>query len=155
MDVPKDLHRVLYVEDDAVSAALVREIFDTLFPSLELVHAATGAEGVRLVREAHPDLVLLDMHLPDMSGLDVLRQLTLIAGAPRVVLLTADKISPDVVKALALGAYEYWTKPINLTQFQEGVKRALAGGPARLPQHLASAIASPSVPSSPGSHWVR
>ncbi|NRF70704.1 response regulator [Aquincola sp. S2] len=133
---------VLYIEDDPVSSSLVEEILLTLHPHLTLLRAATGAEGVRLAREQHPDLVLLDMHLPDTSGLEVIRELNreIAAGAFRIVLLTADRISADVIKALSLGAYEYWAKPINIPQFDRGVRRALSGAPALLPMHLAQAI---------------
>jgi two-component system, cell cycle response regulator DivK len=135
---------VLYIEDDAVSSVLVEDVLRTFHPQLSLLRAATGGEGVRIAREQHPDLVLLDMHLPDTTGLEVIRELNreIAAGAFRVVLLTADRISADVIKALSLGAYEYWGKPINLAQFSHGIRRALRGERAQLPAHLAEAINS-------------
>lgn len=135
---------ILYIEDDPVSSVLVEDVLRTFHPQLSLLRAATGGEGVRLAREQHPDLVLLDMHLPDTSGLEVIRELNreIATGAFRIVLLTADRISTDILKALSLGAYEYWSKPINLAQFSGGIRRALKGERAQLPAHLAEAISA-------------
>ncbi|MET0335578.1 MAG: response regulator, partial [Rhizobacter sp.] len=72
-------------------------------------------------------LVLLDMHLPDTGGLQVVRALNLeISQGLRVALLTADHLSMDILKAMSLGAYEYWVKPISATQLEKGVRRGLA-----------------------------
>ena len=74
-----------------------------------------------------PDVILLDLHLPDISGLEVVRSLSeLIAKRRfRVILLTADTFSIDVVKAMSLGAHEYWVKPISLDRLLTGLARAL------------------------------
>ena len=64
--------KVLYVEDVDVNYVLVEQGL-ARFPGVQLMRAATGHDGVRLVRSEHPDFVLLDMHLPDISGLEVVR----------------------------------------------------------------------------------
>jgi CheY-like chemotaxis protein len=73
---------------------------------------------VVLAQTEHPAIVLLDMNLPDISGLDVVRELSVLISLRdlRVVLLTADSFSIDVVKALSLGAHAYWPKPIDVGQ---------------------------------------
>jgi DNA-binding response OmpR family regulator len=85
-------------------------------------------EGIRLARSEQPDFVLLDMHLPDIGGLEVVRALNeeIAAGKLRVTLLTADSLSMDIVKAMSLGAYDYWVKPLNLAKFEAALKRALS-----------------------------
>ena len=79
------------------------------------------------------------MHLPDFGGLEVVRALSVeISQGLKVALLTADSLSMDIIKAMSLGAYEYWIKPIDIQQLEDGVKRALGGGGAdpkrRLPR---------------------
>jgi two-component system, cell cycle response regulator DivK len=121
---------VLYIEDQEVNLQLVEALLAGM-PGIKLVKARTGAEGVALARSEHPDLVLLDMHLPDFGGLEVVRALSVeISQGLKVALLTADSLSMDIIKAMSLGAYEYWIKPIDIQQLEDGVKRALGGGSA-------------------------
>lgn len=135
------VRKIVYIEDDPVSFVLVESWLEVLFPQVVVRPAETAEIGVRMVRQEKPDLILLDMHLPGASGLDVLRQLNpeVSMQGLRVILLTADAATPDVIKAMSLGAYEYWRKPLNLALFQSGLRRALTGAPpdsaCRLP-HL-------------------
>jgi CheY-like chemotaxis protein len=126
---------VLYIEDQEVNALLVEAQLAATLPNVRLIKASTGTEGVRLVRSEHPDLVLLDMHLPDLGGLEVVRALTLeISEGLKVALLTADHLSMDILKAMSLGAYEDWVEPISSTQLEKGVRRGLASAYAD-PRH--------------------
>ena len=120
--------KVLYVEDDPINMVLVESTLQA-FPGITMIKAGTGAEGIRLARSEWPDLVILDMHLPDMGGLEVVRALNeeIAGGRLRVVLLTADYLSMDIVKAMSLGAYEYWLKPIDVVKLEKSLHRALAG----------------------------
>ncbi|MGY4830896.1 response regulator [Sphaerotilaceae bacterium SBD11-9] len=117
---------VLYIEDQEINLLLVEAQLAATLPHVKLIKAGTGTEGVQKVRAEHPDLVLLDMHLPDMGGLEVVRALTLeISEGLKVALLTADHLSIDILKAMSLGAYEYWVKPISAAQLERGVRRGL------------------------------
>ena len=118
---------ILYVEDEPISFAVV-EAFLANHPDLRLIRAQTGDEGVRLARSERPDALLLDMHLPDLSGVEVVRRLSedISAGSFRVVLLTADKLSIDVLKAMSLGASEYLVKPVSRRSLEAALERALA-----------------------------
>ena len=130
---PVELHgKVLYVEDDPINMVLVESTLQA-FPGITMIKAATGAEGIRLARTEWPDLVILDMHLPDMGGLDVVRALNeeIAGGRLRVALLTADYLSMDIVKAMSLGAYEYWLKPIDVVKLEKSLHRALTTKPER------------------------
>lgn len=119
--------KVLYIEDNPINMDLIETAL-SMYPGVTLVKAQTGMEGIRLARSEKPDFVLLDMHLPDMGGLDVIRALNeeIASGKLRVTLLTADTLSMDIVKAMSLGAYDYWLKPLNLTKLESGLKRALS-----------------------------
>ena len=126
---------VLCIEDDPVGMAMVEAIVAD-FPQVRLLKAGSGREGVRLALAERPDLVLLDMRLPDISGLEVVRALSAAIAEQglRVVLLTADTFSIEVVKAMSLGAREYWPKPLTHAKAAEGMQRLLAlregGSPA-------------------------
>jgi|APAra7269096613_1048513.scaffolds.fasta_scaffold00425_21 CheY-like chemotaxis protein len=126
--------KVLYIEDQEINQVLMEAQLADL-PGITLIQATTGAEGVRLVRSEHPDLVLLDMHLPDFGGLEVVRELMIeISNGLKVALLTADNLSMDIIKAMSLGAYEYWVKPVDRAHLMAGLRRAL-GAPHADPRH--------------------
>ncbi|MBP6776793.1 MAG: response regulator [Piscinibacter sp.] len=118
--------KLLCIEDSPIYLELIESAL-AAFPGIVLLKALTGREGIRLAREERPDLVLLDMHLPDISGLEVVRVLNeeIASGALRVTLLTADSLSMDIVKAMSLGASEYWLKPLTLDGLENGLRRAL------------------------------
>lgn len=117
---------VLYIEDEPTSFALVETLL-SVHPGLQLLEARTGTEGVSLARTKRPDAILLDMHLPDISGIEVVRRLSedIAAGAFRVILLTADRLNIDVLKAMSLGAFEYLVKPVNPQALEAALGRAL------------------------------
>ena len=122
-----ELHgKVVYIEDAPMFVELVKAL---LAPhrGVEFIHAATGHEGVQLVRGERPDYVLLDMHLPDMSGLEVVRLLSEDIASRRlhVAILTADTLSIDVIKAMSLGASEYLVKPVSPQALEKSLRRAL------------------------------
>ena len=118
---------VLYIEDNPINMDLIETALST-FPGVKLIKATTGMEGIRLARSERPDFVLLDMHLPDIGGLEVVRALNeeIANGKLRVTLLTADTLSMDIVKAMSLGAYDYWLKPLSLSKLEASLTRALA-----------------------------
>jgi DNA-binding response OmpR family regulator len=123
----EELHgKVLYIEDMPINFAVV-EANLARHPGVTLIHAATGLEGVRLVRSELPDFVLLDMHLPDISGLDVVRLLSedIATHQLRITILTADSLSMDIIKAMSLGAFEYLVKPVEVSVLEASVRRAL------------------------------
>ena len=123
-----ELHgKVVYIEDAPMFVELVKALL-TPHRGVEVIHAATGHEGVQLVRSERPDYVLLDMHLPDMSGLEVVRMLSEDIASRRlhVAILTADTLSIDVIKAMSLGASEYLVKPVSPKALEKSLRRALA-----------------------------
>jgi CheY-like chemotaxis protein len=118
---------VLYVEDNRVNFLLVEQLL-SIWSLVELHHAGDGAKAVELARAVTPDLVILDLNLPDMNGLDVLRRLR---RAPafaqaRVAVLSASAMPKDVSAARQAGVVEYWTKPLDVSRFLKDVQRLLA-----------------------------
>jgi PAS domain S-box-containing protein len=118
---------LLYVEDNPANVRLVTRILARR-PSVELVCAETGALGVKMAREHRPDLILLDLHLPDSHGTEVLAQL---ASDPRtgpipVVMLSADAVAGKRAETLAAGARAFITKPVDVRNFLSVVDQFLA-----------------------------
>ena len=81
-----------------------------------LIEAATGVEGLNLAREQNPDLIILDVNLPGMSGLDVCRRLRAEGARVPIIMLTAKSDTIDVVVGLELGADDYVTKPFEVRE---------------------------------------
>lgn len=124
--------RLLYIEDTATNVRLVEQVLRSR-PSVKLLPAMLGSLGLDLAREHQPDLILLDLHLPDLEGDDVLTELRAheqTAHIP-VVMLSADATGRSVEPLLAAGAHAYLTKPIGVREFLEVVDELL--GPDRQP----------------------
>ncbi|MFO1286550.1 MAG: response regulator [Rubrivivax sp.] len=117
---------VLYIEDTALNYELVEAAF-AAHGELRIANAHTGREGVQMARRDKPDVILLDMHLPDISGTEVVRMLNedIAAGRFRVILLTGDPLNIDVLKAMSLGASQYLRKPVDLHALEAALRRAL------------------------------
>jgi CheY-like chemotaxis protein len=117
---------VLYVEDNPVNVVLVQQLLSR-WPGVQLVVAADGTSGLQRARTLMPDLVLLDMQLPDISGIEVLHRLRAdpATAGLAVVALSASAIAQDVQAALEGGARVYWTKPIDFDLFLSGMRRLL------------------------------
>ena len=115
---PYPERRVHYIEDNETNIEVMRGIF-VQRPQVLLDVSMRGLQGLAAIRAAPPDLLLLDMHLPDISGLDVLRQMKqdpVLAVVP-VVVVSADATSLHVQEALQAGALHYVTKPLDVAQF--------------------------------------
>src|SRR5690606_35930236 len=118
--------RVLVVDDDFM-VARVHSGYVARIPGCEVVGVAhSGADAVRLARELRPDLVLLDVYLPDRSGIEVLRELrTGSADDPFVLVITAADDPRTVTAALHGGATHYLVKPFDAAALREHVERVM------------------------------
>ncbi len=109
---------ILYIEDNPINVMLVEQMVLTL-PGLQLYSEDTGQGGVERAKQLLPDLILVDLHLPDFDGFEVLRRLRAQAetAATRCIALSANAMPDDIVRGLAAGFAEYWTKPIDFKAF--------------------------------------
>jgi PAS domain S-box-containing protein len=123
-------HTVLYIEDNFSNIRLVERLFD-LRQALELVVAKSGRAGLEMARQHRPQLILLDLNLPDMNGYDVLIQLRASpeTAAIPVVILSADATAGQRSRLLEVGAFAYLTKPLDVRKFFEVVDRAIIERP--------------------------
>ena len=119
---------VLIVEDNEKNMKLVRDILQ--HQGHTTLQAASGGEGVRMARESVPDLVLMDIQLPDIDGITALREIRSDPALDSVpVLAVSASVMPDEqLKIVTSGFDAFITKPINLKQFRETVAHYLAHG---------------------------
>jgi signal transduction histidine kinase/ActR/RegA family two-component response regulator len=118
---------VLYIEDEPLNVLLMQEVFRAR-PQWELQIATDGGSGLAAARAQRHDLLLIDMNLPDMNGLELIRALRSDAhGAGlQCIALSADAMQTQIDAALAAGFDGYWTKPINVVHILEGLGQALS-----------------------------
>jgi DNA-binding response OmpR family regulator len=116
--------KILVVDDAPEVVDSVRLGFAVQWREVDLLSAGTGKEALDLVEHESPDLVLLDVGLPDMDGFKVLEEIRLFSDVP-VVMLTARDDTIDKVRGLELGADDYVTKPFNHLELLARVKAVL------------------------------
>jgi signal transduction histidine kinase/ActR/RegA family two-component response regulator len=120
------LHTLLYVEDNEANMKLVEQIVARR-PDLRLLTAVNGPLGIDLARTRHPTVILMDLNLPGISGLDALK---ILRGDPEtaripVVALSANAMPRDIQMCLDAGFFRYVTKPIAVKDFMDTLNQAL------------------------------
>ncbi|MGE5325544.1 MAG: response regulator [Deltaproteobacteria bacterium] len=132
------MEQILIVEDDRAIRHLVTEVLKSAGYAVE--SAADGVEALQKVGKEKFDLMLLDIWMPKMNGLDVLAQLRGKPGAPRVIVMTADNTPETMLRALREQAYRCLSKPFQPKTLVDTVRGALAAGPAAPPIEVVSAL---------------
>ena len=119
--------KLLCIEDNPTNQLLVRELL-SLRPAVALSCADSGGAGIAAAQRQRPDVVLLDMQLPDLHGSEVLHALRRLPGLARcrVIALSANAMPSDIEQARAQGFDDYWTKPIDVARFLGGIDALLA-----------------------------
>jgi DNA-binding NtrC family response regulator len=121
--------RILIVDDEKlVRWALCQKCAEFGFQTLE---AENGEEAIRTLQNDSVDAVLLDVHLPDLSGIEVLDKLKQAGETRSIIMMTADPQLDDVKAALRLGAYDFVSKPINFDELSVTLQNALEAGALR------------------------
>jgi two-component system cell cycle response regulator DivK len=118
---------VLIIEDNEKNMKLARDVLQA--KGYQTVEAVTGEEGVKLAKEKKPDLVLMDIQLPGISGIEAFKQIRADARtkAIPVIALTASVTPTDRTAITAAGFDAFLGKPINLKEFVDTVKRLVDG----------------------------
>ena len=118
---------ILVVEDNDLNRELLARRLKR--KGFDVVHAADGIEGVRLARESHPDLILMDMSLPVVDGWEAVRRLKADdrMGRTPIIALTAHAMSDDRGKAMDAGCDEYDTKPVEFSRLLRKMDSVLRG----------------------------
>ncbi len=120
------LRTLLYVEDNPANLKLVEQLIARR-PDMRLLTATNGSLGVQLARANHPELILMDINLPGISGIEALRILREDASTAHipVVALSANAMPRDIEKGLQAGFFRYLTKPIKIQDFMDTLDVAL------------------------------
>ena len=121
---------ILVVEDNPTNLKLVRDVLQ--FSGYEVIEATCGEDGVRLAKEARPDLILMDLQLPGIDGTEALRQIRSDDGygAVPVLAVTAFAMNEDRDRAYEAGFNGYVRKPISVRTLQQKVHDLLIAGSA-------------------------
>jgi DNA-binding NtrC family response regulator len=114
--------RVMVVDDDAVLRRLVADQVGRM--GFDATAAASGEEALGALAKSDFDVMLLDIRMPGMSGLDALRAIRRLEEPPEVIMLTADTALPTGIEAMRLGAYDYLTKPATLDEIEAVIRKA-------------------------------
>jgi len=118
---------LLYVEDNPANMKLVEKLIAQR-PDLRLLGAVNGTLGVEIARASLPEMILMDINLPGISGLDAMKILQEDPATRHIpiVALSANAMPRDIVRGLEAGFFRYLTKPIRVNEFMETVNEALA-----------------------------
>ncbi|MCK8600560.1 sigma-54-dependent transcriptional regulator [Desulfoferrobacter suflitae] len=114
--------KILIVDDEAPFRSAMRRLLEKNYTIAE---AETGQGAMQLAHSEEPDLILLDIALPDANGLDLLPQLKELRPSPTVVMITAYEQVKDVVAAIKGGAFDYLVKPVDIDEFELTIQKAL------------------------------
>ena len=119
-------HTLLYVEDNPANLNLVEQII-ARHPNIYLLTAMNGHSGVEIARNSLPDVILMDINLPDISGIEALKILRSDPATLHIpiVALSANAMPRDVEKGLEAGFYRYITKPIKINEFMDALNATL------------------------------
>jgi nitrogen regulation protein NR(I) len=117
------MSKLLLIDDEEDVQYSFRRIFDQ--PEIELTTASSGEEGLKLIPRVKPDLVMMDIRMGGLNGLETLRRIRQIDSRLLVILMTAYGTTQTAIEAMKLGAYDYLLKPFDVLKLKEIVANAL------------------------------
>jgi two-component system response regulator VicR len=113
--------KVLIIEDDSEIVEVISLAFEIRWPGVELASTHLGERGIDMVESENPDIVILDLGLPDISGFDVLKEIRAFSDVP-ILILTVRGEEADIVKGLEWGADDYMIKPFRQLELLSRIK---------------------------------
>lgn len=116
--------KILVVDDSPVMRKGIIDLLSEKF-SVEFLEAGDGREAVRMYKECKPDLVTLDVNMPEMDGMQALEEIIRIDPEARIIMLTTEAEKQKIIEAVSLGAKSYIVKPIDREKAQVKVANAL------------------------------
>jgi DNA-binding NarL/FixJ family response regulator len=135
---PAETLRVLLVDDHDLFRTGLRNLLEE--QTVQVVgEAADGAQAIRMVRDLSPDVVVMDLNMPGMTGVEATRQVTTLAPLTRVVVLTISDQDEDVMSAILAGACGYLMKDSSIQDLMQGI-RAAAVGESLISPHIAAKV---------------
>lgn len=116
--------KVLIIEDDQDVIDTIALSFQVGWPGVELITTGEGKKGISMVESQNPDIIILDLGLPDISGFDALRMIRSFSNIP-IIILSAMMEENDIIRGLEWGADDYITKPFRKMEFLVRIKTVL------------------------------
>ena len=117
------MDKILLIDDETDVQYSFRRIFDS--PDIEIIPASSGEEGLKLIPKLKPDLVIMDVRMGGISGLETLRRLRQTNSKQLVIMMTAYGTTQTAIEAMKLGAYDYLLKPFDIAKLKQIVANAL------------------------------
>ena len=117
------MDKILIIDDDKAFAQTLKIYLSDIFPQIHFV--SNGKEGIEYVKREIPDVVLTDLRMPNMDGLEVLRQIKEFDSSIAVIIITAFDESDSIIKAMQLGAFDFFEKSLDLKRIKLIVKKTL------------------------------
>jgi CheY-like chemotaxis protein len=120
--------KFLYIEDISANVSLMEQILDQYKPGIKLISAPNALDGIEIAQAQNPELILMDIHLPGMDGIEAFKKLRAMDKTKNIpiIALTADAMNEDVKKALDMGFSDYITKPIDAPKLLIAIDKFLA-----------------------------
>src|ERR1043165_6362071 len=115
------MSKLLLIDDETDVQYSFQRIFDS--PEIEIATASSGEEGLKLIPKFKPDLIIMDIRMGGMSGLETLRRIREIDSKLLVILMTAYGTTQMAIEAMKLGAYDYLLKPFDVPKLKEVVTK--------------------------------
>jgi len=118
---------VLIIEDEEDAAELFAEMMRV--SGFRVLKTFSSAPAIQMIESEHPDIIILDIMMPDKSGLDILREMRgdpVLSGIP-VIVVSAKSLPADIKRGMDAGAFIYLTKPVGFLELKEAVLHALGG----------------------------
>ncbi|HKJ03974.1 MAG TPA: sigma-54 dependent transcriptional regulator [Geopsychrobacteraceae bacterium] len=116
--------KILAIDDDPGILALLETIFED--HNLEMLQANNSQTGLNMIRENRPNVAIVDIILPGISGLKLLREIKAIDSGISVIMMTGHDSTSNAIEAMQFGAFDYITKPFDISKLQETVDKAIA-----------------------------
>lgn len=120
----KLLNKVVVIEDNKEVSEAISMALEIRWPDVKILLAEKGESGLMLIEKESPDLLLLDLYLPDISGYDVLKQVRMFSNVP-VIIITVRSEEANVIKGFELGADDYIVKPFKQLELLSRIKAIL------------------------------
>jgi CheY-like chemotaxis protein len=120
------MHSLLYIEDNPANLKLVEQII-ARYPDIRLLTAVNGNSGIDIARTFLPDVILMDINLPDINGFEALKILRLDPSTAHItaIAISANAMPLDIERGLKAGFLRYITKPIKINEFMEAMDAAI------------------------------
>ena len=118
--------RIYIVEDNEKNLELFIAVLGTL-PNLEIFTSITGKEGLKLIQSKNPDVIILDIQLPDINGTDICRELRKLKKFKKtpIIAVSSFAMKGDKERILEAGFSDYISKPLNIANFREKIQKSL------------------------------